>query len=276
MLLLAAASLAAFYKLRADQLHGQWMEARSEADELRRRPLPPPTEPPPPEPVGEVKAAYVSPAVDPEDPALRDRVRELEIALAEKDRVIWDLQVKATNRPPTDDRERRDPRDWMEELRQSDPARYEEIQKRREDRQREISEQFAEKAAYFLKRDTSKMEETERESYNLMLQLLDETWRLTEQMRVEMPPDQRRELRQALREKAEVLNPLLQQERIRTFTEAGLAAGYTDDQAAQFAEYLNTVVDLTSPRGMFRGGPPGGWDGGRGGPGGPDAPAPRP
>ncbi|MBU1692718.1 MAG: hypothetical protein KKC51_02020 [Verrucomicrobia bacterium] len=276
ILLIVALSVAALYKIRADRLHGQWMATRAEADELRRRPLPPPMEPSPPEPVVEVKAAYVSPVADPEDPALRDRVRELEAALAEKDRVIWDLQVKATNRPPDEARRPRDQRNWMEELRQSDPARYEEIQKRREERQQQISDQFAQKAAYFLKRDTSKMAEAERESYSQMLQLLDETWRMAEQLRVEMPREERRALSESLHEKMDVLNPLLQQERTRTFMEAGLEVGYSDEEAAQFAEYLNTVIDLTSPRGMFRGGPPGREGSRRGGSGAPAAPAPRP
>lgn len=264
--LAAALYVAGMYKKRADRWHAQWAAVREEANLLRAG-APTLHGEPRPEPVPAAPAVAEVARAEAADPAQQDRIRQLETALAEKDRVIRDLQAAATNRPPPEERRRREPAEWMEELRRNDPARYEEFQKRREERQREQSKQFAEKAAYFLQRDTAKMGGEEKESYNLMLQLLDETWRLSEQMRADMPPDQRRDLRQALREKAEVLNPLLAQERTRTFIEAGLEVGYSETEAADFAEYLNEIIELTSPRGMFRGGPPGGW--GAGGPGGP-------
>ena len=264
--LLVAASIGAavFYRNRARLAEQQAGAARAEADTLRARiaAAPIPVAPAPePAPTG-AAAGEVARA---EDSEALSRIRELEVALAEKDRVIWDLQVRATNRPPPEERRGRDRGDWMEDLRQSDPARYEEMQKRREERQREMSRQYAEKAAYFLKRDTSKMKDEEKASYDLMLQLLDETWRLSEQMRAELSPEERRELRQTLREKAEVLNPLLEQERARTFTELGEQVGYTGEAAAEFADYLESIIELTSPRGLFRGGPPGGWGPGEAG-----------
>ncbi|HOW97856.1 MAG TPA: hypothetical protein P5567_10730 [Kiritimatiellia bacterium] len=265
--MLAAASIVAslVYLNRAARAEQQAAAARAEADTLRARVsasaavvAPAPEDSP-----AEVPAIAVARADDSEAQA---RIRELETALAEKDRVIWDLQARATNRPPPEDRRGRDRGDWMEDLRQRDPARYEEMQKRREERQREVSRQYAEKAAYFLKRDTSKMTDEEKASYDLMLQLLDETWRLSEQMRSELSPEQRRELGQALREKARVLNPLLEEERARTFIELGEQVGYAGAAATEFADYLESVIDLTSPRGMFRGGPPGGrGPGGSGG-----------
>ncbi|MBP7830262.1 MAG: hypothetical protein KA248_10130 [Kiritimatiellae bacterium] len=260
-LVLAAAAIGAaiLYRNQARLAQEQADVARTEAETWRARAWTEPAAvaPSPQAAPVEVPAGV---AVRAEDSGAQERIRALETALAEKDRVIWDLQVRATNRPPPE--ERRDRGDWMEELRQSDPARYEEMQKRREERQREVSRQYAEKAAYFLKRDTSKMKDEEKASYDLMLQLLDETWRLTEQMRVVNSPEQRRELGMALREKARVLNPLLEEERTRTFVELGEQVGYTGAAAAEFADYLESIIELTSPRGLFRGGPPGGRGGG--------------
>lgn len=264
--LLVAASIgsAILYRNRARLAEQQAGAARAEADTLRARiaAAPIPVAPAPePAPTG-AAAGEVARA---EDSGALSRIHELEVALAEKDRVIWDLQVQATNRPPPEERRGRDRGDWMEDLRQNDPARYKEMQKRREERQREMSRQYAEKAAYFLKRDTSKMKDEEKASYDLMLQLLDETWRLSEQMRAELSPEERRELRQTLHEKAEVLNPLLEQERARTFAELGEQVGYTGEAATEFADYLESIIELTSPRGLFRGGPPGGWGPGEAG-----------
>lgn len=209
----------------------------------------------------------------PQDTNLTARIRELEMQLQSSANLIASLQAAQSNRWDREDRPHRDRNDWMEELKNSDPERYKEMTARREEARRKINEAFAKKAAHFLDRDTSSMSEEEAAQYHQMISLLDETWRLAENLNADLPREQRWPLMRQMRENIETLTPMLDNERTREFQKVAADFGYGEAEAAQFVEYMNKVVEVTSMRSFFesmgrsRSGPPfGGPD--RGGEGG--------
>jgi hypothetical protein len=55
----------------------------------------------------------------------------------------------------------------------------------------------------------------------------------------------------SLRENAEVLVPMLDAERDREFYRLGLDFGYAENEALQFVDYLNGIIEVTSIRPVF-------------------------
>lgn len=257
--LVAGGVTAYYYKAQAAQVEARWQAA---AAALAAKPpvLPAPVQPeslPPP-------PASLPAATGPDTLQLEALNQELAAVKGElelKTRQLAETQAAAA-RGPRDARPRGDWSNRLEELRTSDPALYDEIQQRRQESRRRSQEALAKKAAYLLKRDTSRMNQEEQEEYQLMVSLLTETWQLSERMRAAVNYEERRDVMRTLREKAAVLEPLLLNERLRTFSEIGRNMGYTSSQADEFANYLNEMVELTTLRNAFRSAP-GSWFGGR-------------
>ena len=267
ILLLGAAVLAVQATAKAARLGREAAAAQAEAAALRQqRPAP-------------AEASPDSSAAGEDAEAWRARATRLQEQLAEKDRLIAALRQAAEAAPapadmpppgPPPAEERRPGRDrgaWLEEIKQTDPQRYEEIQARRQEARERRQRSLAEQANYFLDRDTAKMDEAARAEYERMLGLLDETWRLSEQMQSDLSWEERRPLMRTLRENMDELAPLMEAERDRTFFEIGQDFGYTESEARDFAEYLNGIIEVTSMRTLFGGmhGGPGGGGGDRGG-----------
>ncbi len=181
-------------------------------------------------------------------------VLDLEARIREKDAMIANFLAAATNAPARTNSPWRGREDWLETMKKEDPARYEEIVKRRDEARKQMENAFAKKAAYLLNQDTSKRSEEEQAEHARLLALLDETWKAAEQLRTEgLPDDQRRALRQTMRENTQQLSPLLEAERNREFYELGVRFGYNDAEAVSLVEYINEVIDLTSMRNVFQG-----------------------
>ena len=184
--------------------------------------------------------------------ALQTRIQELEVALREKEDLIASLQQQATNapaRPPWS----RGRRQRLEELKQTDPEQYQEVMQQQEAARVRVRASLARKAARVLERDTTAMGEEELEEYNLMVTLLEETWTLAEQLRGDLPRDERRTIRRSMAEKMFTLTPMLEAERDREFYDLGMEFGYTEEESREFVTYLNEVIDLTSMRDVWRG-----------------------
>jgi len=166
-------------------------------------------------------------------------------------------------------------RSWLENLRTSDPQRYQEIMEQREAARQTAKYELAKRAAHFLVRDDAVRSEAEEEQYARMMTLLHESIKLTEQLTPEMPMDERRELGRNLRRNMRELTPMLESERDKELFRIGKDIGYSDDDAASFALYLRDVIDMTSVQSMFRSAMPAlgfGWGGGPPGPDRRDAP----
>jgi hypothetical protein len=201
-------------------------------------------------PAAQVEASATGP--DPvETEALKTRIQELEASLAAKDGALAMLRNSMTNRPP--DPPRWGGRtNWLESLKTEDPKRYEEIMKQREETRRRVNEGFAKRAAHFLNKDNSQLTEEQTAQYNQMLDLLNNTWQLSEQLNnTAIPDDQRRELMGQMRDNMRELSPMLEDQRQREFYDIGKSIGYNDAEAENFVTYLNEVIDITSSRSIF-------------------------
>lgn len=269
----ASLSLALYYGARSASYRERWAQADA-ALQQRERLKQPPAPAPTPDLAKESDAAPISAAVAPDEEGFKAQIRDLQQSLQEKDALIVSLReaIATTNRPPRPERAWRDPNAWLEELKKDDPARYEQMVQEREEARQRVQSSFAEKAAHFINRDTSHMAEEEQKQYQFMLQLLDQTWRLSEQMRVDLPRDQRREIAHALRDNMNTLEPLLTDERQREFYALGRQLGYSGNDATQFVQYVNQIIEVTSLQNIFRSMRPGGFGAGGGPEGAPRRP----
>lgn len=195
------------------------------------------------------------------------RVQALEKALAESKAELAALrtQASATTEPAPQERAattteaepaRPERRNWLEELRTTDPERYEEIQERRAAFRQRVQDSFARQTAHFLYRDREQMTTEEQQVYDYMLGLLGETWQLADRMQdTGLAADERREIGRRLFQNARELRPLLEEQRDREFYEMAVQLGYDSEGAAQFVDYINEMIDVTSLSGPWtRGG----------------------
>ena len=165
----------------------------------------------------------------------------------------------------------------MDNLRTSDPDRYEQMQQRRRALQQYAQNSWNQTTNYFMNRDTSNMSEPDFQEYTAMLQLLGQTWTLSQQLQSGLPPDVRQEVMSDLRSNVTALVPLLNNERDREYYQMALAMGQSEEDAAALVGYVNQITSNTSLRTVVPGvrgggGPPGGTMSG-GPPPAPGAPA---
>lgn len=143
-----------------------------------------------------VPAAAEAPAAD-ETAALHARIRELELALAQNSRTTPATQTRdePQGSQRSEQRPRRDYSSWLEDMKKNNPEQYQEMMKRREEAQQRIKNSFAKKAAMVLDRDTTAMGKEEKEEYQLMVQLLDDTWKISERMQQpDLPHEERHQI----------------------------------------------------------------------------------
>ncbi len=200
--------------------------------------------------------------------ALRSEVARLETALRAREEQAAAFRRAFTNPPPGEAWTNRT--NWLEQMKTNDPARYAEIMKAREESRQRLDRSFAEKAAFLLKRDKSKMNETEQQQYDQMVSILTQTWKLSEEVRnSNMPREDRWQTMQTIRDNMRTLEPMMATERDRSFFDVGKRLGYSDGQAESFVQYMNDLIDITSMDTLRRnmrgggsiGGPPGVWHG---------------
>lgn len=244
LLIAAAVSGLAYYRHQASVYEDRWTEALDQLTAALKTPRvnrhPETPLPEAPEPIHETRWAP-----DPE-------IETLRAELAEKEAELERLRA-AQSRPQFPSAEER--KKQMEELKQTDPEKYEELISRREAFRDRIENAFAQRAALLIDRDTNEMNEKELAHYEQMLNALERSWQLTEKMTdPETSPEERRELRQEMQETSRELRPLLSEERTRRLEELGTASGYSENEAEAFADYIQSVYQATSlPGGGMRG-----------------------
>ncbi len=176
---------------------------------------------------------------------LESRIRELEAALDEKNRLL-----AVRTQPTPREREqgsapRRQTRN-LESLRESNPERYQAIVERREHMREHMDQAFHRKSEFLLSQDRAAMHEAEIEDHDRMLALLHETWDLVEQSQTDLSREERVQTWRTLRRNIAELEPLLNEARNREFRALGQDLGYSAAESETFAEYLNEVVETTS------------------------------
>ncbi len=244
VLCVISASLALHYRQRSQYYQYQWEGALANPDLDMPEPVPVKTE--------AARVVYVKePAATESDlTEFQNRIAELELQLSGKEALIVSLRQSAVTRPPDHPPKPMDPV-VVASRKTNDVARLAEAEKRRQEFQQKIQNSFARQANFLLNRDTSKMSEKEKQQYEKMVGLLDETWKAAAQMQAPLPPEQRREVMHTVRNNLKALSPLLATERTREFYDLGVSLGYNETEAAQFVSYIADVIDVTSVNKLF-------------------------
>lgn len=162
-------------------------------------------------------------------------------------------RVAQTNGPSGDRRRGRGLQERLEKLKETDPEQYKAIMAKRDAARQKTQNAFAERAAYLLSIDTTKMTPEELANYEKMTQVLNHMWGLSERMQGDLSPEERREVRELLRLDTQTLDPLLLAQRDKEWMSVGLQAGYSQEDARALADYMNKVIELTSMRNAFQG-----------------------
>ena len=244
--LLISISGAVYYKIQASDYEARWGEAMSQLETALRTP----------KQFRPEERALPDHFTAQDNPAdQEDLMTALRAELQEKEALITRLTARTNSNNRTSGfRSPAEQQAKLEELKNTDPKKYEELMARREEFRQSIQNAFSQKAATLLDRDTTNLDEKELAQYETMLTLMNETWELTERMTSpETPPEERREIRETLAEKTKELRPLLQDERESRFIDLGLASGYTAEEAVSFAKFIDATIHATSlPGGSSR------------------------
>jgi hypothetical protein len=195
-------------------------------------------------------------------------IKELQAKLAVQSSEISALRFNAGNTVATDVARSNEPpferrNNWLSNLQTNDPERYKEILDQRKKAQQATKYDIAKKAAHFLNQDVATMTDEEAEQYAKMMDLLDDSLKLSEKLNADLPQDERREIGRTLRDNMRELSPLLESERDKELLRIGKELGYDDRGAVDFANYIHDVIDVTSVNTIFRNsGRAMGWGGG--------------
>lgn len=183
-------------------------------------------------------------------------IAELIDELAQRDRQLAEMErvTAGTRRLPTPEERRQQ----FETLRETDPERYAEIIARQEAFRERMQEAFAGRAAVLHEIDPASMSQAELRQHRHLMETLQASWDLAQRMMSDdLPPEERRQIREQLVEVSQELRPLLADERNRRLVELGLSSGYSPEEARVFSEYIQQTFDATSAQRIpgMRGGP---------------------
>ncbi len=177
---------------------------------------------------------------------------------AQPEAVVADI---ATQPPPT--QPRRSAAEYMERLKTEDPQRFEEMRQRMREMNERMQAAVDQQENFFSQLDPKAMSEKQLENHGALLELLDRNRKLItaidENPDAENVAELRRELFQNMRKSTE----LLASEREAALLELARGLGYSDHEAQQFREYVEYVMEMTSPAAMWRGVTPTASDGRR-------------
>lgn len=141
--------------------------------------------------------------------------------------------------------------DWIANLRTNDPARYEAMQKRRQESLDRAEAAYAGATNYFLYRDTGNMSEADKQDFLRMLALMQETRAVIEQMQAGLPPEDRRLAMSTVRSNLVSLTPLLDQERDQEMFDLAISMGHNETEAGRMVAYIKQISSNTSLRVIF-------------------------
>jgi hypothetical protein len=242
--------VAVLYRAEAIQARNQLLAVTGELNRLRGTPKAR-IRPEPAPAIGEPEARPTAEPDSTDPEGLLAQIQELELVLQKQDSAIAAQTAAATAPSGTGPLPPR-PQDWMEDLKKSDPARYEELIRRREQARQEAQVAFAERTDFFLNRAESSRSEEDRQTYRQIAQIVDSTWQMMELLRTDLPGDQRREMMSAVRDNLRTLQPMLTAERNREWQRLSLEMGGTDSDAKALSDRINQVLRVTSTHNLFR------------------------
>ena len=144
--------------------------------------------------------------------------------------------------------------DRMAQLKHDDPARYEEMQKQRDDFRQRLQNQADSRAEFLKNIDTAAMTEEQRANHEKLAQTVEQARALMAQIATMAPADAAA-ARQQMGDALGSVSELYQKERRYLLEQTGRALGYQQEtEVSQFVDYVQQIYDQTSmPRGFGRG-----------------------
>jgi len=201
--------------------------------------------------------------------ALRRRIAELERLLAEKDGkseiAISNAVAEAAKAAPQGDRPRGNPREWLENIKKTDPARYTQMTNRFAQWRIRRAEQARTKMDFLSSIDTSHMSEGARKTHSELQELIARREEIEEQLHQEGISDAERDkLMKEMWSTHHEMQRLNGEERKNLIEETARNLGFGSEDAQEISATIQDVIQATD----------GGWGGRPHGPGGPGGPGP--
>ena len=138
---------------------------------------------------------------------------------------------------------------WRERearMREEDPEAHAERQQRREDFQSQMTQLVTDRTTFLKDLDTSAMTVEEQAGHDDLLQRVESTWAIIENLQQGGGfPD--REARGKLRENFSVLGGLYETERDYVLRQVGTGLGYDAQESSEFSTYMQDIITLTQP-----------------------------
>jgi len=205
--------------------------------------------------------------------ALRKRIAELEKLLAEQDgkseAAISNVVAEAVKNAPSSGRPHGNPREWMENLKKSDPARFAQMTNQFAQWRQRRSEQARTKMDFLSSIDTSHMSAVAKKTHDALQDLIARREEIEEQLHQEGLSDAERDnLMKEMWSTHHELQRLNGEERKNLIGETVRNLGFEGEDAQEISATIQDVIEATDSWGGGRrhGPPPGGP--GPGGPGG--------
>jgi hypothetical protein len=239
-----------------DRLERQWAEASQTAGAAAAsalpvaRPTPPAaaTATPRLAPEGNAESAPLLAVKDNQIEALQGQLAASQAKLAEAEQRIAAARDRGDRGPPGG-RARFDAR--MEELRQTDPARYQAMQEQRARMREQMTNSLAKQSALVMNLDVEQMTEDQRANHDRLVQVLEENWKCMDILNTQPESEQAAVARQTLRDNRFEMRDLLASERQASLMQMARSIGYSENPQ-EFADAVSQIVDLTSPENYLR------------------------
>ena len=190
--------------------------------------------------------------------SLQAKIAELEVDLKQFGADKSQAEIMKMKKPK-DKRSREGWNERIERMKKEEPEKYAEMQQRREEFKAKIEERKLSKQEFLTSVATDTMSDNQRENHERLVALTERVNEIMEKM-MSGETENRRELRDEMRESFGELQELNNNERVYLLEETAIAVGYEGDEADLFTAHLEDIISNTT---MQMPGPPGGR--GRGG-----------
>lgn len=200
---------------------------------------------------------------------LQDEVSRLQALLKVKDRTIAEMEASRENRRRGGDmRSGRDGaggppdfRNFMEDLRQRDPKRYQEMQERFKASQERMATGLTKQQEFLSGLDTTTMTPDQATNHQKLIDLLNQNQEILDAINLDPEAEDVGELRGQMFENNRQIRDLMDTERTVALQDLARRLGYTSQNSGQFVDYVRGVFEATSPTSFRREGdrprPPG-------------------
>ena len=159
---------------------------------------------------------------------------------------VTQLQTASTNRPP------RDPRQWMERLKEENPEKYRQVQNRISEAGRRATDTLARQSAFMLNLDPELMSEEQRSAHEELTALYEQTWNIMSELFDQENPRAGRETWMALGGTMREMKPLLEVQRTALLQDLGRQMGFTTGEADELQQIIDEIYRMTDTGSIWR------------------------